>query len=110
MKTRRPPRSLLAGVALVAVLSACGASAPPADELANELIDTLESDGVPLSDAVKACMHRVVDEFELTPEEAQATGEDNLDGVASKADEGQVASQAVIDRFQAELTACNTAD
>jgi hypothetical protein len=107
VKTRRPSRSLLAGVALVVTLSACGAAAPPADELADELIDTLEADGVPLSDEVKDCMHGVVDEFTLTDEEMEDTGASNLDGVAEKAADGQAASEAVIARFQAELTACN---
>jgi hypothetical protein len=108
VKTRRPSRSLLAGGVLVVTLGACGAAAPPADELANELIDTLEADGVPLSDAVKDCMHGVVDEFTLTDEERQSTGASDLNDVADKAADGQAASQAVIDRFQAELTACNT--
>ena len=66
MQSRVAPRSLLAGVALMAVLTACGASAPPADELAHEIIDTLEEDGVDVSDEVKACMHQRVDDFQLT--------------------------------------------
>ena len=105
MKTRFASRSLLAAVAFTGVLTACGASAPPAKELADELIDTLEEDGVPLSDAVKACMHKENDEFELTPEEAQ--GFDNLDDVATKADDGNEQAKLILKRYQAALASCN---
>jgi hypothetical protein len=106
VKVRVVPRPLLAGLAFTAVLTACGASAPPADELANEIIDTLEHDGVPLSDEVKACMHRKVDDFALTPEEAQ--GFENLDDVANKAADGNEQAKLIMDRFEAELASCNT--
>jgi hypothetical protein len=105
VKSRVAPRSLLAGVALVAVLSACGAAAPPADELANEMIDTLEKDGVPVSDEVKACMHGKVDEFALTEEEA--LGFEDLNDVADKAADGNEQAKRIMDRFEAELASCN---
>ena len=105
MQSRVAPRSLLAGVALMAVLTACGASAPPADELAHEIIDTLEEDGVDVSDEVKACMHQRVDDFQLT--EAEATGFENLNDVADKADDGNEQAQQIMQRFEAELASCN---
>jgi hypothetical protein len=97
---------LLAGVALIAVLTACGASAPPAKELADEIIDTLEVDGVPVSDEVKACMHRQVADFGLTDEEAQ--GFENLDDVAQKADEGNEQAKLIMQRFEDSLASCNS--
>jgi hypothetical protein len=105
VKTRLGPRSLLAGAALIAVLTACGAAAPPARELADEMIDTLEVDGVPVSDEIKECMHRKVDEFALT--EAESTGFENLDDVANKADEGNEQAKLIMARFEAELASCN---
>ena len=99
-------RSLLIVAAFAVALTACGASAPPAKELANELINTLESNGVPLSDSVKACMHGKVDTFELTPEES--TGFSSLDDVADKAADGQAKAILIMDRFEAELASCNT--
>ena len=105
MKARVASRSLLAGVALISVLTACGAAAPPAKELANEMIDTLEVDGVPVSDEVKLCMHKEVDEFGLTAEEA--TGFENLDDVAQKAYEGNAQAQQIMQRFEDALASCN---
>ena len=105
MKYRLSPRSVLAAAGVAVVLTACGASAPPADELANEMIDTLEQNGVPVSDEVKACMHLVVEEFQLTDDEAQ--GFDNLDDVADKAADGQAQAIVIMDRFEADLAACN---
>ena len=92
-------------MAFTGVLTACGASAPPADELADELIDTLEKNGQPVSDAVKACMHQAVADFELTPEEAQ--GFENLDDVAKKAADGNEQASQILQRFEDELAACN---
>jgi hypothetical protein len=66
----------------------------------------LEKDGVPLSDEVKACMHRENDEFELTPEEAK--GFENLDDVAQKADEGNEQAKLIMARYEAALASCNT--
>jgi hypothetical protein len=105
VKTRLVSRSLFAVVALTGVLTACGASAPPAKELADEIIDTLEEDGVPLSDEVKACMHKENDEFELTPEEAQ--GFENLDDVAQKANDGNEQAKQILARYEAALASCN---
>ena len=90
---------------MIAALSACGASAPPADELANEIIDTLENDGVPVSDEIKDCMHKKVDEFALTEEES--TGFENLNDVADKAAAGNERAKLIMARFEAELASCN---
>ncbi len=87
------------------VLSACSASAPPAEELANEIIDTLEVDGVPVSDEVKACMHKEVDDFALTEQEAQ--GFSNLSDVAKKADAGNEQAKQIMQRFEDALASCN---
>lgn len=97
MNTRR---SLAAALTLTAVLTACGASAPPARELANEMIDTLD-----VSDSVKECMHDAVDDFRLSDEDAQ--GFDDLDDVAAKADGGQERAIQIMDDFEAALAACN---
>jgi len=82
------------------VLSACGASAPPAKELADELIDTLE-----VGDEVKGCMHSVVADFSLTEEQAQ--GFSDFDDVAEKAAGGNELARGIIADFEAALTACN---
>jgi hypothetical protein len=87
------------------LLTACGASAPPADELANEMIDTLEVNGVPVSDEIKVCMHGKVEEFQLTDDEL--SGFDSLDDVAAKAADGQQQAIAIMDRFEASLASCN---
>jgi hypothetical protein len=105
VKSRLASRSLLTAVALTGVLTACGASAPPARELADEIIDTLEQDGVPLSDEVKACMHQEVDDFQLTEQEAQ--GFENLDDVAQKADGGNEQALQIMQRFEDSLASCN---
>jgi hypothetical protein len=108
VKSRRSNSSLLAACVMsVAVLTACGASAPPGRELADEIIDTLENDGRPLSDEVKACMHTAVEEFRLTEEEAQ--GFNDLDDAAKKASDGQEQAIRIMDRFEQELRDCNTA-
>jgi hypothetical protein len=105
---RRSPRSLLAATAtLMVVLTACGASPPPGRELADEIIDTLERDGEPLSDEVKDCMHQAVEDFRFTEDEA--AGFDDLDDAAEKASEGQEQAIQIMDRFQAELADCTTA-
>ena len=92
MKARVASRSLLAGVALISVLTACGAAAPPAKELA-------------VSDAVKACMHEEVADFTLTEQEAK--GFENLDDVAQNADEGNAQAQQIMQRFEDALASCN---
>lgn len=87
-------------VAALSVLTACGASAPPARELADEMIDTLE-----VSDAVKDCMHQEVEDFSLTEEEA--TGFEDLDDVAEKAAGGNELAQQIMQRFEDSLATCN---
>ncbi|MET0143319.1 MAG: hypothetical protein ABW328_00810, partial [Ilumatobacteraceae bacterium] len=84
-----------------------GASAPPARELAHEIVDTAEVNGKPVSDAVKTCMHQAIDDFQLTETELDGFG--SLDEVAKKADDGQEQAITIMDRFQEELAACNTA-
>jgi hypothetical protein len=84
------------------VLTGCTNSAPPAAELADEMIDTLD-----VPDAVKDCMKAEVEGFELTEEEAQ--GFEDLDDVAKKADEGQEQAKQIMARFQEALASCNTA-
>lgn len=91
-------------------LLGCTNRPPPTDEFANEVIDSLT-----VPDSVKECMHGVVDSFTLTDGEKQKFGDltgaadaaAKLDPKAEKQDETAVAGQAVIDRFQQELAACN---
>lgn len=98
MKSRR---SIIALAAVsVTVLSACGASAPPAKELATEMVDTLE-----VSDDVKDCMRQEIEGFSLTEEQAQ--GFSDFDDVASKADGGNELALQILGDFQAALAACN---
>ena len=82
------------------MLTACGASAPPGKELANELIDTLE-----VSDEVKDCMHEAVTDFGLSEEDAQ--GFDSFDDVAAKAADGQERAIQIMADFERSLAACN---
>jgi len=98
----RRSSSVLALVAGALVLSACGSGAPPAAELADEMIDTLD-----VSDEVKACMKAEVEGFELTEEEA--TGFADLDDVAAKAADGQAQAQQIMARFEASLAGCTAA-
>lgn len=94
-------RRLIATVVLaLGVVTACGASSPPARELANELIDTL-----PVSDEVKDCMHVQVDTFGLSEEDA--LGFTDLDDVAAKAAEGNERAIQIMNDFQAALASCN---
>ncbi len=81
------------------VLTACGTSAPPAKELANEMVDTLD-----VTDEVKACMHQEIADFALT--EQQALGFTDLDDVATKADEGNEQAIQIMDDFEAALASC----
>jgi hypothetical protein len=103
----RRSSSVLAVVAGALVLSACGSGAPPAAELADEMIDTLRVDGVPVSDEVKACMKAEVEGFELT--EQEATGFEDLDDVATKAADGQEQAKQIMARFEESLRSCNAA-
>lgn len=82
------------------VLTACGGYAPPADELANELIDTLA-----VNEAVKDCMHAVVDDFSLSEEDAM--GFTDFGDVAEKAADGNERALQILADFEAALTACN---
>ena len=93
-------RAVVAAFALsLTVLTACSASAPPAKELADEMIDTLN-----VSDDVKACMHTAVAEFSLTEEQAQ--GFTDFDDVATKADGGNELALRILADFEASLAAC----
>jgi hypothetical protein len=97
---------VLALAAGALVFSACGASPPPAAELAEEMIDTLVlQEG--LSQAVADCMKEEVEGFELTEQEAQ--GFNDLDDVAQKASDGQAQALQIMERFEDALAACNTA-
>jgi len=94
-------RSTIAlAVASIAVLSACGASAPGARELATEMVATLD-----VSDAVKACMNDEIAGFSLT--EDQATGFADFDDVAAKAADGNELALQIMGDFQSTLAACN---
>jgi hypothetical protein len=94
------PRTILSAVALsVTVLTACGASAPPAEELALEVIDTLD-----VEESVKACMRDEVTGFTLTDE--QAVGFVDLDDVAAKAAGQNEQAQNIIAELEAALAAC----
>jgi len=84
----------------VSVLTACGASAPPAKELADEVIETLD-----VSDAVKDCMKAAVADFSLTDEQAQ--GFNDFDDVAAKAAGGNELALGIMADFQAALASCN---
>jgi hypothetical protein len=100
VKLRRASVLVLAAGTLV--LTACGDLAPPAKELADEMIDTLD-----VPDSVKACMKDRVEGFELTEQEAQ--GFTDFDDVAAKAAEGQEQAKQIMQRFQGSLAACNRA-
>jgi hypothetical protein len=94
-------RSILAvAISSVVILSACGASAPPAQELAIEMVDTLD-----VSEAAKDCMRDEITGFTLTEE--QAAGFSDFDDVASKADGGNELALKIMADFEAALTACN---
>ena len=92
-------RSILVAASFAVVLSACGASAPPARELALEMVDTLE-----VSEDVKSCMRDEVENFRLSEEDAQ--GFSDLDDVASKAADGQERAIQILADFEAALAGC----
>ena len=93
-------RRLIATVVVsLSVVTACGASSPPARELAHEMVDTLD-----LSDEVKDCMHDRVDGFALSEEDA--LGFTDLDDVAAKADGGNERAIQIMNDFQASLASC----
>ena len=92
-------RSLVALVALAATgLTACGASAPPANELAIELIDSLEADGT-LTERQAECMRDRVGEY---------TG-DELDDLAERADSKNAEALEGIQQFERDLAGCRAA-
>jgi hypothetical protein len=100
-----PRRSIIAAaVAFPLLLSACGASAPPAKELAGEMVDTMVTNG-DVTEAVAACMQEEIDDFGLTEE--QAVGFSDFDDVASKAAEGNELALQIMGDFQAALASCN---
>jgi hypothetical protein len=92
-------RSLVAVTALsLSVLTACGASAPPGKELADEMIETLE-----VSDTVKECMHEAAADFQIAPD----SGFESFDDMAQKAADEQPQAVAVLAEFEAALDDCN---
>jgi hypothetical protein len=64
------------------------------------MIDALE-----VSDQIKACMHVAVDDFTLSEQDVQEYG--NLDGVASRADQGDERAIQIMIDFQVALSNCN---
>ena len=102
MKSRRSIIALAA--ASVTVLSACGASAPPARELAVEMVDTMVERG-DITESAATCMRQEIEDFSLTEEQAQ--GFSDFDDVASKADGGNELALQIMGDFQAALAACN---
>lgn len=89
-------RSLAALVAFAAAgLTACGASAPPAEELAIEVIDSMLERGE-ITEATAECMTERVGEYE----------DDELDRIVENADAQDDAALEQLDQFQADLEAC----
>lgn len=84
----------------VSLLTACGASAPPAKELANEMVETLDVD-----QSVKDCMHDKIANFSLTEEQAQ--GFEDFDEVAAKAAGNNELAIGILAQFEAALASCN---
>ncbi len=75
------------------VLTACGASAPPASELALEVIETLD-----VSESVKECMREKVAAFDVADFEAIKNAA--ADNVAAE-------DIAALNKFEAALASCN---
>ena len=97
-------RSILAVVAAsVTVLSACGASAPPAKELAAEMVDTMVDRG-DITDGEADCMRQEIVDFSLTEE--QLTGFSDFDDVAQKAAGGNELALGILADFEAALAGC----
>lgn len=98
-------RSILAlAAASITALSACGASAPPAKELALEMVDTMVDHG-DVTEEVGVCMRSEIVDFGLTEE--QAVGFSDFDDVAQKAADGNELAMQIMGDFQAALAACN---
>lgn len=70
--------------------------------MAREVVDAMD-----VPQTVKDCMHDVIDNFQLTEAERSLNAGKDLDEVSAKASEGNAEAQSIVDRFQAELTACN---
>ena len=93
MKPGRSTRSFAVAVLVASgVLTACGASSPPAPELALEVIDTLD-----VSDSVKECMRQKVAAFDLA--DFEAINKAAADNVAAKDIEE-------LNKFQDALASC----
>lgn len=88
-------RVVALAVLATAVLTACGASAPPPAELANEMVDTLD-----VSAAVKDCMHERLEAY--TDSELEAM----LDGLESENTETQTESEDALADFERDLRSC----
>jgi polyhydroxyalkanoate synthesis regulator phasin len=87
---------MLVAAALAAfTLPACGASAPPAEELAGEVIDSMVLRGQ-ITEDEGACMHAEVAAFE---------GE-LLDDLGERAASDNAAALAELDEFQQALADC----
>ncbi len=94
MKPGRSTRSFAVAVILASgVLTACGASAPPAPELALEVIETLD-----VSESVKDCMREKVAAFDVADFEAIKNAAD--DNVAAEDIEA-------LNKFEAALASCS---
>jgi hypothetical protein len=91
---------IVLAAASITVLSACGVSAPPARELALEMVETLD-----VSEPVKECMRDTINDFSLT--EDQATGFSDFDDVAAKAADGNELALQIMGDFQTALASCN---
>lgn len=92
-------RSLAALAVLAATgLTACGASAPPAKELAVEAVDSLVADGY-INEREADCMRGKVEAY---------TG-DELDNIAEAAAGNSAEGLEQLDQFQADLADCRAA-
>lgn len=100
-------------IASVTILSACGASAPPAEELAIEMVDTLD-----VSDAVKDCMRDEIAGFEVGGDgQAFSSLDDAANSARAARDrraknpeagftEDEETAIDIMDDFEAALTGC----
>lgn len=70
------------------------------EQLAFDMIEALE-----VSDEVKVCMRDAVADFALSEQDVRAFGD--LDGVASRADQGDERAIQIMNEFQAALAYCN---
>lgn len=91
-------RALVSLVLAAGVLTACGASAPPAKELAIEVVDSMVLRNE-ITEAEAECMRGKINEY----------SGDALDDIAQKADGGNTDALASLDQFQADLASCRGA-